>query len=91
MCIRDSLYYARTDTSLLSLNDACKYKKIGSQPALSPACSRHDFCLLTSRYTRDQGAADAVGVPPIQQPMRYGNKAFRDWFDKAEAGMHTLV
>lgn len=22
-------------------------------------------------------------VPPIQQPMRYGNKAFKDWYEKA--------
>lgn len=22
------------------------------------------------------------GIPPIQQPMRYGNKAFKDWVDK---------
>jgi len=21
-------------------------------------------------------------IPPIQQPMRYGNKAFKDWVDK---------
>jgi len=24
-------------------------------------------------------------TPPIQQPMRYGNRAFKDWFDKANA------
>jgi len=22
-------------------------------------------------------------TPPIQQPMRYGNKAFKDWYVKA--------
>jgi serine/threonine-protein phosphatase 2A activator len=24
-----------------------------------------------------------VETPPIQQPMRYGNKAFKDWHEKA--------
>ena len=24
-------------------------------------------------------------TPPIQQPMRFGNKAFKDWHDKAVA------
>lgn len=24
-------------------------------------------------------------IPPIQQPMRFGNKAFRDWHDKVQA------
>ena len=24
-------------------------------------------------------------IPPIQQPMRYGNKAYRDWFDRLAA------
>jgi len=76
--------FASVRDFLLSLNDACKYKKIGSQPALSPACSSVIKVLQTLSGWVDE-------VPPIQQPMRYGNKAFRDWFDKAEAGMHTLV
>jgi hypothetical protein len=24
-------------------------------------------------------------TPSIQQPMRYGNRAFKDWFEKANA------
>ena len=30
-------------------------------------------------------------VPPINQPMRFGNKAFRIWMDKVTSNLDTLL
>ena len=30
-------------------------------------------------------------VPPIQQPMRFGNKAFKDWFERAEKRTNEFI
>ena len=30
-------------------------------------------------------------TPPIQQPMRFGNKAFKDWFEKAKVYTEEFI
>jgi len=81
---REGTAYAMVRDFILSLNDSCKSKQIGSARVHSPGCTACIAVLRSLSRLVDQ-------VPPIQQPMRYGNKAFRDWFDKAAENIPQLV
>eukprot|EP00029_Vermamoeba_vermiformis_P005788 TRINITY_DN2105_c0_g1_i1.p1 TRINITY_DN2105_c0_g1~~TRINITY_DN2105_c0_g1_i1.p1 ORF type:complete len:339 (-),score=36.34 TRINITY_DN2105_c0_g1_i1:87-1103(-) len=58
-----------------SLNDCVKGKSNSTECHVSPAVERVCSVLNTLAQWVDD-------IPPIQQPMRYGNKAYRDWFEK---------
>ena len=77
--------YALIKDFVLALNQSCKGKKIRDESrVVSPACQKVVGLVRTMSSWIDE-------IPPIQQPMRYGNKAFRDWALKAETSLPALV
>jgi len=66
--------YAALRDFVLALNNACKGKKISGDVAVSERCESIIFLLKKASTLIDD-------IPPIEQPMRYGNKAFRQWMD----------
>jgi hypothetical protein len=77
--------YGLVKDFVLALNESVKGKKVGdvSRP-VSPGCAKVVALLKTMASWIDE-------IPPIDQPMRYGNKAFRDWAVRAEAEAPKLV
>lgn len=69
---------------LCAMNDACKNTK----------CS--DECHISQLTTNLVGMLDTLSqwvteTPPIEQPQRFGNKAFRTWFDKLKENAEQLL
>jgi len=62
--------YASLKSFVLSLNSACKGIPLSQEVPVSPSCQAVISILHTA-------SAWVEEIPPIQQPMRYGNKAFR--------------
>lgn len=58
---------------ILTLNEAVKDKKISDSYPVAPLIERSVGML-------DELDAWIADIPPIEQPQRFGNKAFRDWF-----------
>ncbi|CAG5131303.1 unnamed protein product [Candidula unifasciata] len=58
---------------ILALNDAVKNKKIRDQyPVSSQVEKLHGLLEVLDKWVDE--------IPPIDQPQRFGNKAFRTWF-----------
>ena len=70
---------------VLALNDSCKGKKTRDESRVPSAPCAQVVAVLGKM----NGWIDEI--PPIDQPMRYGNKAFRNWADRAEAEVPKLV
>lgn len=73
---------------LEALNKSIANKKISDDVTLSPVVLRIlDVLTRMGEWVEE--------IPPIQQPMRYGNKAFKDWFcrlqDEAEGLMLEIL
>jgi len=70
---------------VLALNDSCKGKKTRDETRTpSESCQKIVGVLNKMSSWIDE-------IPPIDQPMRYGNRAFRDWAVRAEAELPALV
>eukprot|EP01031_Cornospumella_fuschlensis_P032490 gene32490-39282_t len=86
--------FTKSDThrELLDFVKACAEAVVGTpcsnctydQPGISPIVRR--FAQLMHRL------CDLVDeVPPIQQPMRFGNKAFRQWHERLSAEVEGFL
>ncbi|EDO30240.1 predicted protein [Nematostella vectensis] len=62
---------------ILLLGEAVKNKKTRVELNISENCLK----LIEVLDTMDKWIEE---IPPVEQPQRFGNKAFRDWFDKME-------
>eukprot|EP00201_Polytomella_parva_P000802 CAMPEP_0175082506 /NCGR_PEP_ID=MMETSP0052_2-20121109/26799_1 /TAXON_ID=51329 ORGANISM="Polytomella parva, Strain SAG 63-3" /NCGR_SAMPLE_ID=MMETSP0052_2 /ASSEMBLY_ACC=CAM_ASM_000194 /LENGTH=188 /DNA_ID=CAMNT_0016353721 /DNA_START=236 /DNA_END=799 /DNA_ORIENTATION=+ len=69
---------------ILYLNEAVKGKKIGDPMDQSPSIEKLDNMLGTLSKWVDE-------IPPLQQSLRYGNPAFRIWFNKLSENAETLI
>eukprot|EP01137_Pigoraptor_chileana_P010612 Opistho-2@60428 len=69
---------------ILFLNDSVKGKKVSDPYPVSPIIDK----LIALLDTLDKWVDE---IPPIQQPMRFGNKAFRLWFAKVNENAAHLV
>lgn len=58
---------------ILTLNEAVKDKKISDSYHVSPVIQK----LIDMLDEMEKWISD---IPPIDQPQRFGNKAFRDWY-----------
>ncbi|XP_052221224.1 serine/threonine-protein phosphatase 2A activator-like isoform X2 [Dreissena polymorpha] len=67
-----------------AMNEAVKGKKVGANRSLSPMI----VGLLKLLETLDSYIAEC---PPVDQPQRFGNKAFRSWFDKMKQNSQDLI
>jgi len=76
--------YKNLKAFILGLNEACKGKKLEKDMKVSDRCQA-----IIGALQKISGWIDEI--PPIEQPMRYGNKAFRDWMDKIRAEIPKLV
>ena len=77
--------YSLIKDFVLALNESCKGKKARDEArAVSEPCAKVVAVLTKMSSWIDE-------IPPIDQPMRYGNKAFRDWALRAEAEIPKLV
>ena len=65
-----------TEASELSSSSSSSTTTI-TTPTPIPTCSKTVITDITSFLTKISSWVDEI--PPIQQPMRFGNKAFRDW------------
>ncbi|KAK6979615.1 serine/threonine-protein phosphatase 2A activator [Biomphalaria glabrata] len=69
---------------ILAMNEAVKNKKIRDQYPISPVVEKLIEILDKLDTWIDE-------IPPIDQPQRFGNKAFRIWFQKlSEEGPNVL-
>lgn len=69
---------------VLALNDGVKGKKITSEYKVSETVEK----LLDLLGTLDQWINE---TPPVDQPSRFGNKAFRTWYGKLDQEAESLV
>eukprot|EP01027_Heterolobosea_sp_BB2_P023835 GEZU01035858.1.p1 GENE.GEZU01035858.1~~GEZU01035858.1.p1 ORF type:complete len:251 (-),score=44.62 GEZU01035858.1:3-755(-) len=60
---------------ILTLNESIKGKKLSDPCTISPSVQR---CINALRFLNDLIAE----YPPIKQPTRFGNKAFKQWYDR---------
>lgn len=67
-----------------TLNDAVKGKKLRDPCVVSKPIEELLAVLETFSKWVDE-------IPPLDQPQRYGNKAFRIWFDKIEKHSEDLL
>lgn len=71
-------------TFLTELNDSVRGKAVSSNFECSQACTVLDEALVTMEKWVQE-------IPPVEQPMRYGNTAFRDWHQRFSKGAPELV
>ncbi|CAL1544464.1 unnamed protein product [Lymnaea stagnalis] len=69
---------------LLALNEAVKNKKVSDKYHVSQLVEKVIVLL-------DQLDVWIDEIPPIEQPQRFGNKAFRTWFNKLKEEGQTLI
>ncbi|XP_052790746.1 serine/threonine-protein phosphatase 2A activator-like [Mya arenaria] len=69
---------------LLAMNDAVKGKKISDARVFSPV-------IESLLKLLDMMEGWIAKFPPVEQPQRFGNTAFRDWFDKLKQEAPGLV
>ncbi|KAM6431490.1 serine/threonine-protein phosphatase 2A activator isoform 1-T1 [Liasis olivaceus] len=69
---------------ILTLNEGIKGKKLTCEYKVSEPIEK----LVTLLNTLDQWIDE---TPPVDQPSRFGNKAFRTWYAKVDQGAETLV
>eukprot|EP01102_Stenamoeba_stenopodia_P011848 TRINITY_DN3666_c0_g1_i2.p1 TRINITY_DN3666_c0_g1~~TRINITY_DN3666_c0_g1_i2.p1 ORF type:complete len:218 (-),score=41.56 TRINITY_DN3666_c0_g1_i2:388-1041(-) len=69
---------------ILELNDSVKNKKIRDECKISATVEK----VLKVFQTLEQYVAE---TPPLQQTMRYGNKAFRTWFTRVQENAESLM
>ncbi|XP_007443365.1 serine/threonine-protein phosphatase 2A activator [Python bivittatus] len=69
---------------ILTLNEGIKGKKLTCEYKVSEPIEN----LVTLLNTLDQWIDE---TPPVDQPSRFGNKAFRTWYAKVDQGAETLV
>lgn len=66
---------------ITSMNTAVKGKKLSTACVTSEVTSR----FLSMLDTISQWIDD---IPPVDQPQRYGNKAFRDFYSRLKAVLY---
>ena len=78
--VKPFIHYLRVAGFIVAIGDSIKGRKISESIDLSPPCQQllHLLAVL-----RDQ--ADSTAPAEMLQSVRYGNPAFRDWFDQMEA------
>ncbi|XP_058015078.1 serine/threonine-protein phosphatase 2A activator isoform X3 [Ahaetulla prasina] len=69
---------------ILTLNEGIKGKKLTCEYKVSEPIEK----LVTLLNTLDRWIDE---TPPVDQPSRFGNKAFRTWYAKVEQGAESLV
>lgn len=69
---------------ILTLNEGVKGKKLTEEYRVSEPIEK----LLVLLDTLDRWIDE---TPPVDQPSRFGNKAFRTWFGKLDQGAEKLV
>nr|XP_058958551.1 serine/threonine-protein phosphatase 2A activator-like [Pocillopora verrucosa] len=69
---------------ILTLNDAVKGKKMSVDCSTSEALTK----LITMLETMDTWIDE---TPPIDQPQRFGNKAFRTWCSRLEENADVMI
>ncbi|KDO33908.1 hypothetical protein SPRG_01788 [Saprolegnia parasitica CBS 223.65] len=67
--------YERHLVFIKHLNESVRGKKLTDEYTVSPNVEALCGLLATLNSWIDE-------IPPIDQPMRFGNKAFRDWYDR---------
>ncbi|XP_067928726.1 serine/threonine-protein phosphatase 2A activator-like [Watersipora subatra] len=76
--------YADLTGFISAMNDAVKDKKLSEKYPISAAIEKLSNVLSTlSKWIDD--------IPPIDQPQRFGNKAFKQFYDKLVAESSTLL
>ncbi|XP_070531664.1 serine/threonine-protein phosphatase 2A activator-like [Ptychodera flava] len=69
---------------VMSLNESVKGKKLTDDCEVSEACQKIiDLLAVLDRWIDE--------IPPIDQPQRFGNKAFRDWFRRLQENAESLI
>mmetsp|Transcript_54561 Transcript_54561/g.129106 ORF Transcript_54561/g.129106 Transcript_54561/m.129106 type:complete len:427 (+) Transcript_54561:3-1283(+) len=69
---------------ILSLNDSCVGKRLQDVGPISPECQAVvDVLKLMGKWVDE--------IPPIAQPMRYGNRAFKDWIERIVKDTPALI
>uniref|UniRef100_A0A1A8B9Q8 Serine/threonine-protein phosphatase 2A activator n=1 Tax=Nothobranchius furzeri TaxID=105023 RepID=A0A1A8B9Q8_NOTFU len=76
--------YADYISFIVTLNEGVKGKKMSCEYEVSETVDR----LLELLGTLDRWINE---TPPVDQPSRFGNKAYRTWFAKLEQEAETLV
>ncbi|XP_069093150.1 serine/threonine-protein phosphatase 2A activator isoform X2 [Pleurodeles waltl] len=76
--------YAEYIGFILTLNEAVKGKKLTCEYKVSEGVE----AVLSLLNTLDQWIDE---TPPVDQPSRFGNKAFRTWYSKLEQDAEGLV
>ncbi|XP_041370334.1 serine/threonine-protein phosphatase 2A activator-like isoform X2 [Gigantopelta aegis] len=69
---------------ILTVNDAIKGKKMTENYHVSELCEKLTVML-------DEFSAWIDEIPPVEQPQRFGNKAFRDWFNKLKENSDSCL
>ncbi|XP_060106628.1 serine/threonine-protein phosphatase 2A activator-like [Heteronotia binoei] len=69
---------------ILTLNEGVKGKKLTCEYKVSEAIEK----LVALLDTLDRWIDE---TPPVDQPSRFGNKAFRTWYAKLDQGAENLV
>ena len=81
---RDSPTYGELRRFVRLCSDAVRGKRMSDDMPVSDACSK-----LVAMLTTLKGWVDEI--PPLQQPMRFGNKAFRTWHNRLVTEARGLV
>ncbi|XP_077986532.1 serine/threonine-protein phosphatase 2A activator-like isoform X2 [Glandiceps talaboti] len=69
---------------VLSLNDSVKGTTMTDKYDMSEVCTKLvDMLTMLSRWIDE--------IPPIDQPQRFGNKAFRDWYKRLQENIRSLL
>jgi len=76
--------YSLLQRFIVGLNDCCRGRSLQDDVHVSEGCAALIRILAALSALVDE-------VPPIQQPMRYGNKAFRDWMARAAEAAPGMV
>ncbi|XP_002736325.1 serine/threonine-protein phosphatase 2A activator-like [Saccoglossus kowalevskii] len=69
---------------VLTLNESVKSKKLTDECEVSETCQK----LVEMLNMLDKWIDE---IPPIDQPQRFGNKAFRDWFNRMSENVDSLI
>ena len=69
---------------ILAIGDSVRSRKITESVDMSAGCQRLSSLLSTLQQ-------NLASCPPAEMAARYGNPAYRDWYDKLEAAAETLV
>ncbi|KAK9679577.1 Serine/threonine-protein phosphatase 2A activator 1 [Basidiobolus ranarum] len=76
--------FARIMTYIHALNESVKNKKISEQVEMSQNVTK----VLSVLEVLDSWIDE---IPPLQNPQRFGNKAFRTWMKRLEENSQTLL